>query len=143
MVKFCLNVFTNCTDPTRELEFNRWYTHTHLPDLSKTKGFVTARRFTNPASDALSAKFYAQYEFDTNDPPATIIDFLDQALAAYASGRHIDCIEDSSAGSGVLWIAIEPDNLEPLDESSMNYPKEPTEQLTCAIREMKNKYSKT
>ena len=27
-------VFTNCTDPARDEEFNRWYTHTHVPDLS-------------------------------------------------------------------------------------------------------------
>lgn len=143
MVKICLNVFTNCTDSARELEFNRWYSHTHLPDLSKAMGFRTARRFTNPVADETSAKFYAQYEFQTDDPAKTIVDFLDQALEAYAAGRHIDCIEESVAGSGAMWIEIDRDSLVPLDETVMNYPTEPAERLLLAINAMKEKYNKT
>jgi hypothetical protein len=33
-------LFSRCTDADREVEFNRWSTHTHLPDLSRAPGFV-------------------------------------------------------------------------------------------------------
>jgi len=141
MPKFCLNVFTNCTDPSRHAEFNSWYTHTHLPDLSRASGFVRARRFVNRQASPVHARYYAQYEFDTDDHGAAVISFLECAEAAYREGRHIDCITDSVAASGAIWEEIDPEKLVPIDEAAMDYPVEPPESVAAGIKAMieKNK----
>ncbi len=59
-------VFSNCTDPSREEEFNRWYTHIHLPDLSHAKGLVSTKRYVDPEPNS-KAKYLAVYEFETED----------------------------------------------------------------------------
>jgi hypothetical protein len=32
---------TNCSDPSREDEFNRWYDDIHVPDALETEGFIS------------------------------------------------------------------------------------------------------
>ena len=140
MSKTCLNVFTNCTDPLREDEYNRWYTHTHLPDLSKSYGFVSARRFVNRAATDDAAKFYAQYEFDTDDPPRSMLSLLKHAMIAFESGRHIDCIIGGTPAQGAIWEQIEPEALKPLNETKMGYPKTPPDYLKAAIEAMQAQY---
>ena len=66
MARYNFLVFSNCTDPAREEEFNRWYTHIHVPDLSSAKGLVSARRYVNLEPDA-KAKYLAVYEFETEN----------------------------------------------------------------------------
>ena len=38
-------VFTNCSDPSREEEFNHWYNDIHLSDILSTGGFHTDYRY--------------------------------------------------------------------------------------------------
>ena len=132
MPKATYLVFTNCTDPSREDEFNRWYTHTHVPDLSKARGFVRARRFVRPDAAPEEARFLCQYEFDSDDPQESIRDLLRLALKAFADGRHIDCIQGAPPGGGApLLIEIDPASLEPLTKT--DYPREVPERLRRAI----------
>jgi len=140
MPKFCLNVFTNCDDPERHDEFNAWYSRVHLPDLSKSDGFVTARRFINRGSGPNDARYYAQYEFDHVEPGRAVLSFLETALKAYKSGRHIDCIVDSEAGPGTLWEEINIDDLIEIDERRMGYPKEPSDGILNAIKAMQDRF---
>ena len=51
MARYNFHVFSNCTDSSREEEFNRWYTHIHLPDLSSAKGLVSAKRYVDKDPD--------------------------------------------------------------------------------------------
>jgi hypothetical protein len=128
-------VFTNCTDPEREEEFNRWYTHTHLPDLSAARGFVTARRFENPNSKPDEAKYLAAYEFDSDDLGESIKDLLRLAMRAFAEGRHIDCIRGAPAGAGApLLQEIDPSTLEPLER--LDYPREVPEEIRKAMEQL-------
>ena len=115
-------VFTNCTDPAREEEFNRWYTHTHVPDLSRAPGFVRARRFVKPDAGPGEAKYLCQYEFDSDDPGQSIRDLLRLAMRAFEVGRHIDCIEGAPPPGLATspFIEIESSTLEPLE--SLDYP---------------------
>ncbi len=115
-------VFTNCTDPAREEEFNRWYTHTHVPDLSRARGFVRARRFVKPDSGPGEAKYLCQYEFDSDDPGQSIRDLLRLAMRAFEMGRHIDCIEGAPPPGLATspFIEIDPSTLEPLEK--LDYP---------------------
>jgi hypothetical protein len=58
----------------REAEFNEWYTKTHIMDLLKCPGVITAQRFKTV--DALSPnaaqRYMARYEVETDDLPATM-----------------------------------------------------------------------
>ena len=64
MARYNFLVFSNCTDPSREEEFKRWYTHIHLPDLSSAKGLVSSKLYVDPEPDS-KAKYLAVYEFET------------------------------------------------------------------------------
>ena len=133
-------MFSNCTDSSREEEFNRWYSHTHLPDLSKAEGFVAARRFRNALPNRGSARYMAVYEFESENPEKVLHGLTLLALEAFDKGRHIDCIEGCSAGNtplGGQWIEIDPQSLEPLVEH--HYPPASTcirQQMLQLIRQL-------
>ena len=116
-------MFSNCTEPAREHEFNCWYSHTHLPDLSAAPGFVGARRFVNALPNRGSARYMAVYEFEAESAEAVLRNLTVLALEAFDAGRHIDCIEGVPAGNtplGSQWREIDPASLEPLP--ALNYP---------------------
>ena len=46
MPKGILFVESRPSDPSREDEYNQWYTDTHIPDVCAVPGFVGARRYT-------------------------------------------------------------------------------------------------
>src|SRR5450631_2378323 len=123
MGKHSFFVFSNCTDPAREREFNRWYTHMHLPDLSAAKGFVAARRYVNTDPNA-RAKYLAVYEFDTDDIDASIKSLYELAANTWPQRRHIDCIAPAPIASAVATFReIDPKSLEPLTPQELaRYP---------------------
>ena len=126
MARYNFYVFSNCTDPSREEEFNRWYTHIHLPDLSHAKGLVSAKRYVDPDPDS-KAKYLAVYEFETDDIDASIASLYELAGACWGNGRHVDFIEGAPSISlpTVSYLEIDPDSLEPLGDVS--YPTEPSQ----------------
>jgi hypothetical protein len=67
MAKWLMVVGTNCTDATREAEFNEWYDKIHLPDVLETPGFIRATRYENAEPAEGQAKFLALYEIETDD----------------------------------------------------------------------------
>ena len=111
MPKGVFIVVTSCTDPSREEEFNRWYTHTHLPDQSEA--FVQARRYRDLTASGKS-RYVTIYEYASADVKESIRKQLRIALASFAAGRHIDFIGDENSTAYML-EEIEPDSLEPLD----------------------------
>jgi len=68
--KGILMVFTNCTDPSREEEFNRWYEDIHIPDVLDTGLYQSAYRYENLAylQDTTGGKYLAIYETDDPEP---------------------------------------------------------------------------
>ena len=120
MTKAVYLAYSNCTEASRDEEFNRWYTHVHIPDLMNTKGLVRARRYRNLKPFEGPSKYLTIYEFDSDDINASIAELQQTATEAlFVTGRHIDCF----AVSGLLLFGkIDPDSLEPLGE--VDYPKE-------------------
>ena len=114
--------FTKCADPAREEEFNRWYTHTHLPDLSATKGFVTARRFVSRSPEG-EATYLALYEFESDDLSSCFEDLVNRARGAFPLGRHIDCLAVTQFPGVGHFEEIDPATLKPLEV--LDYPGEP------------------
>lgn len=102
---------TECTDAAREEEFNRWYTHTHLPDLSRATGFVRSRRFVSVLPNNPS-KYLALYEFDH---PSLETAFASQKALVekeHNTGRHIDCLK---AIGLYAYREIDPSEYKPLE----------------------------
>ena len=62
-----LIVLSNCKDPSREEEFNRWYEDVHFPDILNVCQFHTAYRYENVNPES-AAKYLAIYETDNPDP---------------------------------------------------------------------------
>ena len=131
MPRFNFLVFSNCTDPARELEFNRWYTHVHLPDLSAAKDFVAARRYVNTDPRARS-KYLAVYEFETDNIDASIKSLYELAANTWPKRRHIDCIAPGAAVTStvVAFQEIDPRSLTPMQAHEMaHYPAEMPESV--------------
>lgn len=124
MPRGILVTLTECSDLNRELEWNRWYSHTHIPDLSKAKGFVRARRYRSTDPNA-AHKHHVVYEFDSPDLLASYNDLLRLALEAYRAGRVIDCNKgwgtDSAATTRGVWEEIDLLEFKPLERH--DYPR--------------------
>ncbi len=67
MARWIVAVESNCADPAREDEFNRWYNETHLPDVLETPEVVTAIRYENLDPSGGQAKYLALYVVDADD----------------------------------------------------------------------------
>ena len=92
MNHYTLYFYTSCPNPKREAEYNDWYSYTHIPDLSKAKGLVAAKRYVNEDQGS-KAKYLASYEFCTDNIKESLLSFFQLVRRSFESGRHIDCIE--------------------------------------------------
>jgi len=63
-----LAVLTNCKDPAREEEFNRWYNDVHIPDILDTGAYHTAYRYESLAPQVTKGKYLALYETHYDNP---------------------------------------------------------------------------
>ncbi len=118
MPKGIYMVFTECTDPDREEEFNRWYSHTHLPDLSAAKGYVRSRRFFNLRPEGGPSKYLALYEYESDDIEGAVADQRRVAMQTVADGRHLDFLRRVE---GYVFQEIDAVDYEPLE--SLDYPR--------------------
>ena len=73
MARYNIVVLSNAVEG-REAEFNEWYTKTHIMDLLKCPGVITAQRFQTVESQSPNAaqRYMARYEVETNDLAATM-----------------------------------------------------------------------
>ena len=54
-----LLAITNCTDPSKEEEFNAWYNHIHVPDVTAPGIFRHALRFVNTDRNSQAGQYVA------------------------------------------------------------------------------------
>ena len=93
-------VMSHCQDPAREDEFNSWYNHIHVPDLTPAKGCVGGTRWRNVSSKNDPSTYAAIYEFAADDLVAAMTDFQRLGTATM-KGRIIDCMQ--SVGMWWWW----------------------------------------
>jgi hypothetical protein len=67
MSRYIYEVSVNCSDPSREAEFNDWYNNIHLPDVFELPGFVRAIRCINTDVGEGQAKYITFYEIETDN----------------------------------------------------------------------------
>lgn len=104
MKQSCILVVQTNPVPGREDEFNLWYGQTHLPDVLKLPGFVSARRYRLATSDASARwQYLAIYEFETDDV-ASLIALL--KATAGTPDMMLSQAMDFSDFSVMPWVAL-------------------------------------
>ena len=93
MGKWLLIVETNCTDPSKEKEFNHWYDNTHVPDVLSTPGVLSATRYENPSPGEKQARFLALYEVETKDILQTMVTLNENMAKWGKQGRLPEYLE--------------------------------------------------
>jgi len=73
MASFKLVVLSNPV-AGRDAEYNDWYTHVHLRDITAIPGFLSAQRFRmrNPVGFDHPWKYLAIYEMESDDPDGVV-----------------------------------------------------------------------
>ena len=93
MERWLYMVRTNCTDPSREAEFNDWYNDIHLPDLLETPGIMRATRYESRDPSQEGAKFLAVYEVETDDIDRTMAELREVVARKREQGRGTELVE--------------------------------------------------
>lgn len=62
-----LLAITNCKDPSKSGEFNYWYSHMHVPDVTEAGVFHHAIRFANSDPTSREGQYVATYETTLED----------------------------------------------------------------------------
>ena len=96
MAKWINVVESNCTDPSKEKEFNDWYDNVHLPDVLETPGFQAATRYVIREPQDGRGKYMAVYEIETDDFGQTMEARGKLREVQYARGRGSDLISTVS-----------------------------------------------
>ncbi len=96
-------VLTNCMEPSREREFNRWYDQVHVTDLLEAGVASHGLRYQNAEPQLGEAKYLAIYEVDRED-----LDRVDEEFARIADrlaerGRMHPALEIVNRG---MWRRI-------------------------------------
>ncbi len=99
MEKWVLAVETNCSDPSRDNEFNDWYDNIHVPDILETPGMLRATRYENTRPSEGRGKFLALYEIETDDIGQTMVALQENISAKAKQGRMTELVAIVSMAS--------------------------------------------
>jgi hypothetical protein len=93
LAKYLFLALSDCSDPSREPEFNKWYDEVHIPDLLSTPGAIQASRYVNTDPEGNKRpKYLAVIEIETDDIDKFNKGINEVSDKAKASGRGTDCI---------------------------------------------------
>jgi hypothetical protein len=87
MERWLLIVETNCSDPRKEKEFNRWYDTVQVPHMLETPGIMRATRYENVSPGEGQGKFITVYEIRTDDIGKTMAIEWDNRIKLEKQGR--------------------------------------------------------
>ncbi|MDO8530567.1 MAG: hypothetical protein Q7T26_00120 [Dehalococcoidia bacterium] len=86
-------VITNCNDPARDAEFNVWYDTVHAPNVLKTPGVLSARRYVCARQRIGNGRYLALYELAIDDARTFNRDLQVRADEERAAGRRSPLLE--------------------------------------------------
>ncbi|MFC1919833.1 DUF4286 family protein [Chloroflexota bacterium] len=85
--KWYMVIFSNCSDSTKEDEFNRWYDEVHVPDIMSEGLFVQATRLVNTNyPQPTEHKYLTIYE--TEKEPEQVWEQLQQPTARWQKNMN-------------------------------------------------------
>jgi hypothetical protein len=91
MAKYLLIVFSDCKDPTREKEFNDWYSDMHVPDMLEIPGMIRATRWMSAEPErSQHRKYLALYEMETDDIKKFDASVMERGMWTMQEGRFSD-----------------------------------------------------
>jgi hypothetical protein len=91
MAKYLLVVFSDCKDPTREKEFNDWYSDMHVPDMLEIPGMIRATRWMSAEPErSQHRKYAALYEMETDDIKKFDASVRERSVRTIKEGRFSD-----------------------------------------------------
>ena len=93
MGKWLIAVQTNCTDPSKEKEFNDWYNEVHVPDVLQVPGIVKMTRYENVVPGEGDAKYLALLEVEADEGLDVALALREHSDKARAEGRMSDLLE--------------------------------------------------
>jgi len=87
-------VYTSCMDPSREYEFNHWYSKVHVPNLLEIQGIDNVYRYRNMAAELREDQpcYLALFRLSSADP-------WDLMKRAMGEDSMIDCLE-------IHWVSV-------------------------------------
>ena len=94
-----LVVFSICSDPAKEKDFNRWYDETHIPDVLGTGAYQAATRWTidwELFGDQVQTKYLCIYETDM-EPTAASAKMRQSAADWVTHGRMHPNLADTKS----------------------------------------------
>jgi hypothetical protein len=93
MAKYLFLAMADCSDPSREGEFNKWWDEIHLPDVLSAPGVIQGARYMNTDPEGNKRpKYLAVYEFETDDIDKFDKELNEVLMKARKAGRGTDCI---------------------------------------------------
>ncbi len=93
MARYLFLAMADCSEPSREDEFNKWWDEIHLPDVLSVPGAVWGSRYLNTDPEGNKRpKYLAVYEFETDDIQKLEKELNDFLTKAKQAGRGIDCM---------------------------------------------------
>lgn len=91
MSKYMLFVFSDCKDPSREKEFNDWYSDMHIPDMLEVPGMIQATRWASAVPrEGQRRKYLALYELETDDLEKFDAAVRERGMRTMKEGRFSD-----------------------------------------------------
>lgn len=108
--------YWSAVDPEREEEFNRWYTHQHLPERVGIPGFLRGRRYVSDGDAGGARTYFTLYETEglaALSSPAYMkrldnpSDWSRRVLPWFTRADRTACAVTCSLGRGVgAWAAV-------------------------------------
>jgi len=93
MARYVFLAMADCSDPSREDEFNKWWTEIHLPDVLSTPGAIWGARYENTDPEGNKRPKYLEVcEFETDDIKKLENELNEISLKARKAGRGSDLI---------------------------------------------------
>jgi hypothetical protein len=93
MERWLIIAETNCSDPSREDEFNQWYDDIHVPDALETEGFISVTRYETDSPTEGRGKFLALCEIETDDIERTTTAMVENMVRKAEQGRMNELLE--------------------------------------------------
>ena len=92
MARYLLFAFSDCKDPSREDEFNDWYSNMHVPDMLEVPGMISATRWVSAHKDleGEQRKYLAMYELETDDLEKFDASVRERGMRTMKEGRFSD-----------------------------------------------------
>ncbi len=68
MTRYWFFAFSDCKDPDRAPEYDKWYSDTHIPDMLQVPGMIQATRWeAAEPKEGMKRQYLALYEFETDN----------------------------------------------------------------------------